>query len=452
MREEVDFDESGSLASDRRLQMVESGERRNKRIRRFKILVIGIWMAFAGVFLCLTVYQIRKKIPSRIYFTAGEKQKIDFGIPATGELKTAAEVGKSNIPAGAVTIDLSAPVEVRTAEAKQYDMSVLLFGMIPIKKVDVCVIERTKLVPMGIPVGLYMQSRGVLIVGSGAFEGEDGKQVSPSQNLLKSGDFILKINGKSVSSKEEVIGEIEQSEGRTICFWIKRDGTEKEVSVIPRKNIHGKYKAGIWVRDNFQGVGTLTYVDGEGNFGAVGHGIADSDTGRIVDVSGGSLYPTEIVRVEKGKQGSPGEMTGRISYQQSMILGGITENSVYGVYGKYNDQLIACAANDPLPIGLKQEIECGPAEILCSVEKEPALYEVEITAIHPENDHINRGIELRVTDEKLLQKTGGIIQGMSGSPIIQNGKLIGAVTHVLISDPEKGYGIFIENMLENHRD
>ena len=242
--------------------------------------------------------------------------------------------------------------------------------------------------------------------------------------------------------------QIEGSEGRPVTLTIERREKRMDVVLQPALNQTGQYKAGIWIRDNLQGVGTLTYLDGEGKFGALGHGIADVDTGTIVEVDGGTLYQTEIVNLRRGENGSPGEMTGRIIYDDGYVLGEIRSNSDRGVFGTCNDAGKELAKGEAIPIGLKQEIQLGPAEIYCTLEEEVECFEVEITRIRLEHDNVNRGIELKVTDPELLRRTGGIVQGMSGSPILQNGKIIGAVTHVLINSPERGYGIFIENMLE----
>lgn len=201
------------------------------------------------------------------------------------------------------------------------------------------------------------------------------------------------------------------------------------------------------MRDNAQGVGTLTFVDEWGNFGALGHGISDVDTSTLLTVKSGTLYETEIIAIRKGSDGNPGEMTGLIEYADKNILGEIQENTSQGIYGVCNEKLAQIVSGEALPIALKQEIHTGAAQILCSVEGEPKYYDVEIREIYLEQENVNRGILLTVTDPELLAYTGGIIQGMSGAPIIQDGRLIGAVTHVLVQDSTSGYGIFIENML-----
>ena len=306
-----------------------------------------------------------------------------------------------------------------------------------------------ELIPVGMPIGIYMETEGILVIGSGEFKGIGGVTYSPGKNIVKTGDYITKLNGKEISKKEELISGVEKSGGKDVSLTLVRDGEEIEVSLKPRKDSSGKYKIGVWVRDNAQGVGTLTYIDADGEFGALGHGINDVDTSGLMKINRGTLYETSIVDIKKGVRGDPGEMTGMIIYSNDRILGEITENSNRGIFGNCNPKALTMEKESPVPIGLKQEIKLGKAQILCTIDEEPVYYDVEITEVHLNHDSVNRGIELKVTDQKLLELTGGIVQGMSGAPIIQNGKFVGAVTHVLVNDPARGYGIFIENMLEH---
>ncbi len=266
---------------------------------------------------------------------------------------------------------------------------------------------------------------------------------------MKSGDYIRKVNGETVTEKDAFIELVEESGGKELRLTVERDGELMDLKVTPAKDAGGAYKIGVWVRDNAQGVGTMTYIDSQGNFGALGHGITDVDTSTLMHMEGGTLYQTDIVEIQKGSAGNPGEMTGMIIYSNDRILGDITDNSIRGIFGVCNQRALEMGVREALPIGLKQEIKEGPAQILCTVNGITKYYDVQITAVRLDHDNVNRGIELTVTDEDLLNVTGGIVQGMSGSPIIQNGRFIGAVTHVLVQDSAKGYGIFIENMLEH---
>lgn len=423
-----------------------------KKRKRLRIYRFCLCMAAFGCSIALGVvgyFYLYNQLPSVLRVKAGEEQVLDFGLPMTGEIISVSESGESNIPAEAITIDLNKEVSLQVEENSNYLLNVKLFGCLPFKQVGIEVIGDKELIPAGIPIGLYVETDGLLVIGIGDYEGQDGITYCPAKYILKSGDYILECNGKPVTDKDAFIEDIEKSDGKNVLLKIQRDGEVQEVSIKPEKNSSGDYKIGIWVRDNAQGVGTLTYIDSDGNFGALGHGVTDVDTSTLMTVEDGTLYQTEIVSIKKGKAGIPGEMTGMIIYNESRILGDIDYNGTEGIFGTCNENAMKLCTQKALPIGLKQEIEEGKAQIFCCLQGEPQYYEIEITGVRLDHDNVNRGIELQVTDSELLELTGGIVQGMSGSPIIQNGKIIGAVTHVLVNDPTKGYGIFIENMLEH---
>lgn len=419
-----------------------------KRLRLYRYSLCCALVVSCLVLGGLGYYTMYNRIPSIIRIRAGAEEFLDLGIPGKAEVVSVSEQGASNIPKGAVTIDLNQPVTLKSADIlDNCKMEVKLFGFIPFKQMGIQVIQDQELVPVGVPIGIYVKTDGILVIGVGEFTGDDGVTYSPAKYVLKSGDYIQKLNGETVAEKDDFIQRIEECGGSEVVLTVARDGEVMDVLVHPVRNQNGAYKIGVWVRDNAQGVGTMTFIDSEGNFGALGHGINDVDTSTLMDMDDGTLYQTEIVSIKKGTSGTPGEMTGMIVYSRDRILGDIKSNSVQGIFGVCNDKAQALATQDPLPIGLKQEIKKGQAQILCTVDGTPKYYDIEITAIHLDHDNVNRGIELKVTDEKLLAITGGIVQGMSGAPIIQDGKFIGAVTHVLVQDSTRGYGIFIENML-----
>lgn len=420
------------------------------------ILKTTLVLAVFGIFL-LGYKNLYESVPGRIRLKAGVEQILDFNVPVEGVIKKATQDESavtvsgnpdSNIPSDAIYVDLSKVVTFKADEIQNYEMDLKLFGIIPFKQVDIEVIQDMVLTPVGEPVGIYVKTDGVLVIGVGEFENENGKTCAPAKYLLQTGDYIREVNGESITEKEDFTRAVEECNGNKLVLTVSRNEETFTVSVKPEKNETGEYKLGIWVRDNAQGVGTLTFVDDLGNFGALGHGISDVDTGTLLELESGSLYKTEIISIQKGKSGEPGEMTGLIDYSSVNILGKITANSSKGIYGCGNSRLTSKVQNEALPIGLKQEIEEGPAQILCNVDGEAQYYDILIKEVYLENSNINRGMLIQVTDPQLLAITGGIIQGMSGAPIIQNGKLIGAVTHVLVQDATSGYGIFIENMLE----
>lgn len=422
-----------------------------KRIDNYRTF---LYFALAGsltalMFTCY--FTLWKSVPSNIKIRAGVDQTLDFQLPASGEIyKDAVEVSgitPSNIPRDSIHIDLAKPVTIKANEIEKYVLDLKLFGIIPLKTVDVQVIQDKMLSPAGIPIGIYVKTHGVLVIGIGDFMGDDGQNYSPSEYILKSGDYITQVNEEDIISKADFVEKVKHSEGQELVLSVIRGEENLTLKVKPRTNQAGDYKIGIWIRDNAQGVGTMTYLNEDAKFGALGHGINDVDTSTLMELEKGTLYHTEIVGITRGSNGAPGELTGYIEYDESNVIGEITENTMEGIFGVCNEQVKEAVSYEPLPIALKQEIKKGPAQIICSIEGTPKYYDIEILEVHLNNDNINRGIVLRITDNDLLALTGGIVQGMSGSPIVQDGKLIGAVTHVLVQDATSGYGIFIENML-----
>ena len=436
-------------AGEEAVVILQHWKQKVRRLRIYRACLCAALILCSTGFLGYSYYLVDSNIPSVIYMRAESEESLALDIPAKGEILSVSEQGTSNIPQNAVTLDLSQPVTMKTGTVDNLKMQVKLFGILPFKQVGIRVIEDQELIPVGVPIGIYVKTEGVLVVGTGEFCCANGEKVSPAEHILKSGDYVLKLNGSEVTDKEELITEIENGSGEEIILTIRRGGECFDVRIQPVQDQTGKYKIGVWVRDNAQGVGTMTYIDSQGNFGALGHGINDVDTSNLMEMNDGTLYQTEIISIQKGTAGHPGEMTGMIVYSDDRILGDITSNSIRGIFGKCNHKALALGTEEALPIGLKQEIQKGPAQILCTVDGMTKYYDIEITDVHLDHDNVNRGIELKVTDPELIALTGGIVQGMSGAPIIQNGKFIGAVTHVLVQDSTRGYGIFIENMLEN---
>lgn len=416
---------------------IDKNQKRGRIYR--KILYIGFGVS--AMTLCsIWIWNIWNKVPSNIHVRAGQEQGLEFYVPATATIYKNQNQEK-------VSVDLNQELTFYGEAEDTYTMEVNLFGFIPFKQTAVSVIQEKKVIPIGEPVGIYVQTDGVLVIDTGSFLSENGEKVAPSKNVLLPGDYIYEVNKQNIESKEELMEIIGNCAGHSLKMGIRRKETNYEVQVEPLKDKKGEYKLGIWVRDNAQGIGTLTFADENGCFGALGHGINDVDTTNLMEMKVGGLYKADIISIAKGMKGNPGELTGVIAYSNRYKLGEIYQNTKEGVYGVLNTENIENRETS-IPIALKQEIEKGEAKILCTISNEPELFDVEITDIHLENDNINRGLEITVIDERLLNVTGGIVQGMSGSPIIQDGKLVGAVTHVLVNDPTMGYGIFIENMLD----
>lgn len=387
------------------------------------------------------------KVPSTIMIRAGVEQELNFHVPASGEIYQQESIESISSNVESLHVNFRKGVTLKANRIDNYRVNLKLFGILPYKNVDIQVIQDKTLIPSGIPIGIYVKTQGVLVVGIGEFKNQAGETISPAKYILQPGDYILDVNGEIIENKKQFVSMVEGSGGDELIMTLLRNEETTEVKIKPESNQNDEWKLGIWVRDNAQGIGTLTYVDADDTFGALGHGINDVDTSTLMLLGEGTLYKTEIIGITRGENGSPGELTGYIEYNKENIIGEIVENTEEGIFGVCNDDIVRQTAYEAIPIALKQEVETGPAEIICSVTGEPKKYSIEIQELHLENDNVNRGMVLKITDEELLALTGGIIQGMSGSPIIQNGKLVGAVTHVLVNDATSGYGIFIENML-----
>ena len=299
----------------------------------------------------------------------------------------------------------------------------------------------------GEPIGIYMKTDGVFVVDTGKIVSDTGKNCCPAENIVKSGDYIQAVNHQEIETKEELIECIEKSQGKEVVLDVIRGEVELSICLTPVQDENGTYRAGIWVRNNTQGIGTLTYVDEDGLFGALGHGISDVDTGDLLNISEGTLFDADVVSVVPGSKGIPGELTGVIHYSEGHVIGNINRNEKNGIYGRIDSCEELTEGKVLYKTALQEEVESGPAVIVCTVDGETREYDIEIQQVRMNARDENKGMILKVTDEKLLDVTGGIVQGMSGSPIIQDGMLVGAVTHVLVNDPTRGYGIFIENML-----
>ena len=407
------------------------------------IRCIGVLATFSSLG-CFAVQYYNTCIPSRICVTSGQEETLSFGLPVTGSI--CHKYDKES----AMAINLSEPITLVADDITSYDLQLQLFGIFALKDVELQIVPENYLIPAGIPIGIYLETEGVMVIDVGDVETDAGTQ-SPAKYILQGGDYIIAVNDIPIDKKSELTAVIENANGHNLVFTIQRNGQVFNAKLTPVLNKENVYQLGIWVKDNAQGIGTLTYVDSLGSFGALGHGIHDSDTGKVVQVDIGSLYETEIISIKKGKNGEPGELTGIIEYSKGQVLGDIYSNTDCGIFGNCNTRMMELLSQvEPIPVGYRQQVTTGPAQIVCTIDEERKFYDVEITKIHYDSDVANKALELTVTDPALLELTGGIVQGMSGASIIQNGKIIGAVTHVLVRDSTKGYGIFIEDMLEGN--
>ena len=314
--------------------------------------------------------------------------------------------------------------------------------------------DRLKVYAGGENIGIKISTKGVLAVAFSDIESKNGKLIkSPAEvGDIDLGDVILKIDGKEISTSKELLGVVSESKTGTIALVIDRDGDliNKKVKLVENKK--GDYKLGLWVRDSTAGIGTMTFFDDNtGLYGGLGHPITDGETDKIISVGKGSLVKSTVVNVRKGEIGSPGELKG-IFNNDRITLGTVGKNTTTGIYGVVNEKNKINYKNEKnlYEIAYKSEIKAGPAQIITTINEEgPKYYEISIEKILDTSKGPNKNMLIKITDPELLEKTGGIVQGMSGSPIIQNGKIVGAVTHVLVNKPNIGYGIYIENMLKD---
>lgn len=351
-----------------------------------------------------------------------------------------------------VTEVLSAPLvtfekAVTVSQDGGYILPCRLLGYIPFKEVKVTPVDEQEIYVSGSTIGIYMETEGVLVIDTGEIEDQNGEMKEPAKNLVRQGDYIVSFNGEKISTKRELINDIAGLDGEEVTLEVKREGESVPVSVTPVKDTKGDYKLGIWVRDDTQGIGTLTYVDQNGRYGALGHGISDIDTAQLLNIRNGALYKAQILAINKGSKGNPGELAGFIRYDDRNILGSIEINSKNGIYGQFYKGAEDGITLKKMPVAYKQDVKTGEASVLCNVDGEVREYQAEIKRIDLNHEDTNKSFVIQITDEKLLEKTGGIVQGLSGSPVLQNGKIVGAITHVFVQDSTSGYGIFIENML-----
>ena len=396
-----------------------------------RILIKSIFFIFLlsfSVIFCGIAY-LENNISDEFKIKKGDVLNIDSIIPITTLYKGSEITGRS----------------INAEVGEEFSVELKAFGIIPFSTVNVEVVDELHVAVLGTPFGMKLYTEGVLVINVTEVETENGTQKPATNGGIKKGDYIIKANGVEIDSNEKLTKIVEESQGEKINFLVKRNSKKINFSfcaVLCKET--KKYKVGIWVRDSSAGIGTLTFYSPATNIiGGLGHGICDEDTGSVLQIDSGEIVNAKILSVEKGAVGSPGQLNGKFG---NKTLGEIQLNCSGGVYSKSNSNIDTSFL---VEVALKQEVKSGKAQVYCTIDgEEPQLFECNITLRSSAYMAPTQNMIVTITDQKLLNKTGGIVQGMSGSPIIQNGKLIGAMTHVLIDDPTKGYGIFAENMLE----
>lgn len=412
---------------------------KNKFIKKLSLsLLITAIISFALIYF---------SIPSNIKLIEGQTKNLFVGIAnasideeSVNVLNISENTVSENIQTDFGTIEIN-PIQSGTAKI---DMSIL---GVPVKSVSVNVSPEIKLVPVGKAVGVTVDTNGILVLGTGYVNKDTNEVCQPSKGVLKTGDLITHVNGEKITQKEELIEIVESSTG-SLNISIVRNGETLQETLTPIISTEdGKQKIGAWVRDCTQGIGTLTYYNPQTKgFGALGHGVYDIDTKSLLSIKDGKITETIISGIKKGEKGIPGELSGETD--DTKVIGEIYQNTECGLYGKIYSENVDFTEQEALPIATKENIKEGKAYILTNISgNKVEKYEINIESIDINTSNPSKCMIIRITDEKLLSQTGGIIQGMSGSPIIQDNHIIGAVTHVFVNDPTKGYGIFIENML-----
>ncbi len=307
---------------------------------------------------------------------------------------------------------------------------------------------------LGNIAGVKLYTSGILVVGMSEIEGVDNKKHKPYENSgIEEGDSIISIDNTKISTTQDLIDTVNASSGKDLAIEYVHNNATATCSITPVQTSNNEYKLGLWVRDSAAGVGTVTFFDSSTkSFGALGHGITDIDTEELINIESGEFITTQILNIKKGENGNPGRIQGTIDNQTN--IGSIYKNTKFGIYGKVsNPSALQLDSSKEMDVALREEIKEGPATILCNLDgTSPKEYNIQIERIFRENNYDNKSMKIKVTDENLLNKTGGIIQGMSGSPVIQNGKFVGAVTHVLVNNPKEGYAVFGDIMLKQIRE
>ncbi|SMO40416.1 SpoIVB peptidase [Melghirimyces algeriensis] len=421
-----------------------------KRGKQWVGLILVILMILVG---CSTPFRQFMALPSEMRVFSGNLKELHLSLPTTATVtltdpNVLSVNGKNK---NSLDVDLSHPLTLLSKHWGQTQLTLSLFGKLPLKKMNVKVLPDVKVIPGGQSLGVKLKSEGVLVVGHHKV---GANQESPGAKAdIRVGDYIVEMDGEPIHGVQEVARLVKGAgdQNRSIPTVIKRGGKKRKVMLYPTKDSTKQtYGIGLYVRDSAAGVGTLTFYDPQKKrYGALGHVISDVDTGKPIRVGGGKIVQSEVTSIQKGQTGDPGEKRA-IFFRNSAILGSISKNTQFGVFGTLKAPPKSGVYKRAIPVGLAEEVKEGPAEILTVVDgKKVERYNIEIVHRINQKFPATKGMIIKVTDPRLLNKSGGIVQGMSGSPILQDGKLVGAVTHVFVNDPTSGYGTYIEWMLKD---
>ncbi|NLN66480.1 MAG: SpoIVB peptidase [Clostridiaceae bacterium] len=408
-------------------------------------------LSFLVIIIIITLYlSLVAFTPNQMTVLVGEEYRIEFFSPFQLHLSSGTSGIRVEKLDSRERTGLKMPYVLECFQHGSNKIHLRLFGIVPIKDIEVNAIPARELLVCGNTVGIKLYIKGILVVGVSGVLTPDGREIIPVKDTgIEPGDFIIEANRKTVESITDLTRIVEEAGDREVEIRFIHDNRILEAKAKPVECVEdGRYRLGIWVRDSTAGIGTLTYIEQEtGKFGALGHGITDIDTGIMMPVESGELLKSSVYAIKKGMQGMPGELQGDF-LESPEVIGDIFWNTAFGVFGQIKKSAIDELQGRRYPVGTRSVIREGPALILSNIHGEHIEeFQVEIQKVARKNLSGPKSMILKITDPRLLNETGGIIQGMSGSPIIQDGRLIGAVTHVLVNDPTRGYGIFIDTML-----
>lgn len=389
--------------------------------------------------------------PANFKFFKGEKININFNLPLKVGFYTDKDgIVKINNNSNKNILNLRKPFTVETVEQGKVNINFKLFGVLPIKNVSVDVLPAINVIPGGQSIGVRLNTKGALVVGYSDIIGENNKIYSPyREGKIQIGDIILEVNRQIIKSADDITNITNNLSGNPVNLKINRKGSIIYTTIRPAKSKEdGQYRLGLWVRDHTAGIGTLTFYSPDKNlYAALGHAITDIDTGDILSVDNGEIMKSRITSINKGKRSSPGELRG-IFLEEIDTIGNIEKNTEYGIYGSIYNNKSNELYSRPIPIGYQSQVKEGSAKILTTIDDRGIqAFDIQILKKVEQKTANQKGMIIKVTDKNLLNKTGGIVQGMSGSPIIQGGRLVGAVTHVFVNDPSKGYAVYAEWMV-----
>lgn len=390
-------------------------------------------------------------LPQEINLQQGQVEKLNVGFPLPLTASDSSVLQITSESLGAKVWQSGANVELMPQSCGTSQLKLSLFGIVPLKSIMVSVSPQMTLIPGGQSVGVSLYTEGTLVVGRSDVVTQGGEVKNPAREAdLRPGDVIRQINGITIENSSQLADIVGKYGDSPLKLTVDREGQQLTITMSAvRDQQDGKLRLGIWIRDSTAGVGTLTYYNpADGRFGALGHPITDVDTGTLLSVKNGEIVNSKIIDVKIGEKGTPGELRGYFS-GDGLGIGAIDKNTKYGIFGNMYGKITNPVYSKPLPVGGQATAHTGPAKILTTVDDQGVKeFDCNIIKITRQAEPAAKGMVIEITDKELIKKTGGIVQGMSGSPIIQDGYIIGAVTHVFISDPTKGHGVFIEWMLQ----